>query len=131
MTIRVWMAVVLCVAIAGSGAARGASMGGVQQEDLLLAQAKQTMVKGGAGVAPGEAGLVNVNSASAAQLEALPGIGAAMAARIIEYRQKHGPFKRLDELMNVRGIGEKNFLKLKPLITLAAGKAEQGSGAEP
>ena len=70
---------------------------------------------------------MNVNTASAADFEALPGIGPKMAARIIEYRQKNGPFKKVEELMNVRGIGEKNFLKLKPQITVttAAAKAER------
>ena len=43
-----------------------------------------------------------------------------MAARIIEYRQKKGPFKKIEELMNVQGIGEKNFLKLKPQLTVGA-----------
>jgi len=69
-------------------------------------------------------GVVNLNSASAAELEKLPGVGAATAARIIEYRQKKGPFKKIEELMNVQGIGEKSFLKLKPQITI--GKAEEG-----
>ena len=63
---------------------------------------------------------VNLNSASQAQLETLPGIGAAAAKRIIEYRQKSGPFKKIEELMNVKGIGEKSFLKLKPHITVSA-----------
>ena len=44
--------------------------------------------------------------------------------RIVEYRQKNGPFKKIEELMNVRGVGEKNFLKLKPQITVGALKAE-------
>jgi competence protein ComEA len=65
-------------------------------------------------------GVVNINTASASDLEALPGIGAKTAARIIEYRQKNGPFKKIEELMNVRGVGEKNFLKLKPQISVAA-----------
>jgi competence protein ComEA len=63
---------------------------------------------------------VNLNSASVAQLEALPGIGKATAERIVEYRQKNGNFKKPEDLMNVRGIGEKNFLKLKPLVTVGA-----------
>src|SRR6266516_4199810 len=68
---------------------------------------------------PSAAGIVNLNSASAAQFETLPGIGAKTAARIVEYRQKNGPFKKIEELMNVRGVGEKNFLKLKDHITVA------------
>ena len=65
---------------------------------------------------------LNLNSASVAQLEALPGIGRATAERIVEYRQKSGGFKKAEDLMNVRGIGEKSFLKLKPLITVAAAR---------
>ena len=66
---------------------------------------------------------LNLNSASVAQLEALPGIGRATAERIVEYRQKNGGFKKAEDLMNVRGIGEKSFLKLKPLVTVAASRA--------
>ena len=77
--------------------------------------------------APATAGTVNLNTATAAQLEALPGIGKATAERIIEYRQKSGGFKKIEELMNVRGIGEKNFLKLKPLITVSAARAERAA----
>ena len=73
---------------------------------------------------PPVTGTININTASAAELEALPGIGAKTAARIVEYRQKNGPFKKIEELMNVRGVGEKNFLKLKPQISVAAARAE-------
>lgn len=62
---------------------------------------------------------INLNAATAAELEKLPGVGPAMATRILEYRQKSGGFKKVEDLMNVTGIGEKNFLKLKALVTVA------------
>jgi competence protein ComEA len=71
--------------------------------------------------------MLNLNTATAAQLEALPGIGKATADRILEYRQKSGGFKKIEELMNVRGIGEKSFLRLKPLITVTAPRSERAS----
>ncbi len=66
---------------------------------------------------------LNLNSATSAELEALPGIGKVTADRIIEYRQKSGGFKKVEDLMNVRGVGEKSFLKLKPLVSVAAPRA--------
>lgn len=71
---------------------------------------------------------INLNTATQAQLESLPGIGAKAAERILEFRQKNGSFKKIEDLMNVKGIGEKNFLKLKPYITVGAQKAEPSSG---
>jgi competence protein ComEA len=68
--------------------------------------------------------IVNINTASVAEFDALPGVGAKTAALIVEYRQKNGPFKKIEELMNVRGIGEKNFLKLKPQLTVGTAKAD-------
>jgi len=73
------------------------------------------------------AAIVNLNTASAADLQTLPGIGAKTAARILDYRQKNGPFKKIEELMNIRGVGEKNFLKLKNQITVTAAHAERGA----
>ncbi len=69
---------------------------------------------------------VNINTATQAQLESLPGIGAKAAARILEYRQKNGHFKKVEDLMNVKGIGEKSFLKLKPLLTVTEKAAPSG-----
>lgn len=71
---------------------------------------------------PSASALVNINTATVQELDGLPGIGLHMAQRIIDYRQKNGPFKRLDDLMSVQGIGEKNFQKLKPLITIGTPK---------
>jgi competence protein ComEA len=62
--------------------------------------------------------VLNLNAATVDQLETLPGIGRKTAERIIEYRTKNGGFKRIEDLMNVKGIGEKSFLKLKPLIAV-------------
>lgn len=64
--------------------------------------------------------LINLNTATAAELESLPGIGPKVAARIVEYRTKKGSFHKVEELMNVQGIGEKSFLKLRPQLTVAA-----------
>ena len=66
---------------------------------------------------------VNLNTATQTELETLPGVGPAVATRILEYRQKNGGFKKLEDLMNVRGIGEKTFLKLKPMLTITPPKA--------
>jgi competence protein ComEA len=68
--------------------------------------------------------MINLNSATAAQIASLPGIGLKTAELVVQYRQKNGPFKKIEELMNVRGIGEKSFLRIKDRITVAA-KAEK------
>jgi comEA protein len=61
---------------------------------------------------------ININTASSEQLQRLPRIGPAMAARIIEYRTQNGNFKSKEELMRVRGIGEKTFQNLKDIISI-------------
>ena len=71
---------------------------------------------------------INLNVATIDQLETLPGIGRKTAERIIEYRTKSGGFKRIEELMNVKGIGEKSFLKLKPLVVVPPPKTEKAPG---
>jgi competence protein ComEA len=68
---------------------------------------------------------VNLNTATAEQLATIPGVGPRMAERIIDYRQKNGGFKKLEDLMNVSGVGEKSFLKMKPLITVTPAKTGQ------
>jgi competence protein ComEA len=73
---------------------------------------------------------LNLNSATVQQLESLPGIGPRTAQRIVDYREKNGPFKRVEDLMNVQGIGEKSFLRLKPLVTVGSPKTEKPTGSD-
>lgn len=61
---------------------------------------------------------VNLNTANSQGLQVLPGVGPQTAAKIIEYRNDHGLFKKIEDIMNVSGIGEKTFEKLKAMITV-------------
>jgi competence protein ComEA len=70
---------------------------------------------------PGSASLlagvgIELNTATAADLEAIPGIGPTLASRIVQYREEHGPFGSLEELEEVRGIGSKTLWKIKPFL---------------
>jgi competence protein ComEA len=112
---RALLVVLAVVALAATGAAA---------EQKPAAPAKASAAAKGTPSSP-----VNLNTATKAQLETLPGIGAKAAERILEYRQKNGNFKKVEDLMNVKGIGEKAFLKLKPLITVAQ-KADAAGGAD-
>lgn len=64
---------------------------------------------------------LNLNTASKDELVALPGIGPAKAQAIVDYRNQHGPFKAVDEIRKVKGIGEKLFLQIKPELAIGAG----------
>lgn len=103
---RVWLPILVLIALV------------INSSPVSGAQAKTAPKASAAATAQ-----VNLNTATVAQLETLPGIGAATAKRIIEHRQKNGAFKKIEELMNIKGIGEKSFLKLKPLVTVAGEKA--------
>jgi len=64
-------------------------------------------------------GVVNVNTASAEQLTLLPGIGDARAREIVAARQKQGGFKRIEDLLAIKGIGEASLAKLRPYVSLS------------
>ena len=78
---------------------------------------------GGGSSAPGRpagagSGLVDLNTATASDLDTLPGIGPSLAAHIIDYRTTHGGFNTVDELRNVSGIGDAKFAEIKDLVTV-------------
>lgn len=97
---------------------------------LLLASSSFGLDTTGAPPAP--SGKVNINQASVEQIAYLPRIGTKVAARVLDYRKTHGQFARPEDLMEVKGIGEKLFLTLKPYIavsgpTTLAAKVRLGS----
>ncbi len=65
-----------------------------------------------------QGGLLDLNTATAAELEELPGIGPALAARIVDYRTTHGPFETLAEVQSVDGIGPATFTEIEPFLTI-------------
>lgn len=102
------MRTILAIAAVVTGLAGHASVATAQQNALQNA-AQPTSA-------------LNLNTATQADLEKLPGIGPATAKQILEYRQKNNGFKKVEELMNIKGIGEKTFLKLKSLVTVVPAK---------
>jgi len=74
--------------------------------------------KGSAGPAP-VGGKININTAGAAELDKLSGVGPALAERILQYRTEHGPFARPEDLENVSGIGAKTFEKMASQVTVS------------
>jgi competence protein ComEA len=60
--------------------------------------------------------VVDLNTATAEELTAVPGIGPSLSKRIVEFREQNGPFRRVEDVMKVRGIGEKSFQKIKPYL---------------
>ena len=73
---------------------------------------------GAAGAAPAESGTVSLNSASASELTALPGVGEATAAAIVAHREANGPFTAVEQLTDVRGIGPAKFEAMRDMVGL-------------
>ena len=86
-----------------------------------LALAMAVLLVSGTAMAAGKpapTAKVNLNTASIEQLTTLPGVGPKLAARIVEYRQKSGTFRSTQELINVKGVGEKSFAKIEAWLTV-------------
>ena len=92
----------------------------MQRSKLFLMVSLLVLLLSSFGFAQDENGAtqVNINTATVEQLATLPGVGQATATKIVEYREQNGMFKTVEELMNVKGIGEKKLEKIKSLITI-------------
>jgi competence protein ComEA len=64
-------------------------------------------------------GTVNINQATSPELARLPRVGVKLADRVVAHRTQHGPFKRIEDLMEVKGVGEKMFASLKPYLAVS------------
>jgi competence protein ComEA len=119
--------VIDAIRLAG-GAKRGADLASVNLAAFLTDAQQITVAKRGAapagggssvgGAGPGASAPVNINTATLEELETLPGIGPALGQRIIDYRTEHGPFRAVDDLLNVSGIGEKRLADIRSRITV-------------
>jgi competence protein ComEA len=92
--------------------------GGVSQGELSSRQGSGNSGAPVSGAVAASGGLININTATLEQLDSLPGIGPAIAQRIIDYRENAGGFKAVEEITQVSGIGDATLAKIKGLITL-------------
>ena len=110
------VAAILCAMIIGYNAFFVPDASGYQ---YFAASQAEIAVDSGADKTESPAiGVVNINTASEEELDTLPGIGPAIAAEIIAYREENGPFRSPEEIMSVNLIGEKTFEKMKAYITV-------------
>ena len=102
-----------------NGAVTTISINDVESAPLSSSDASTASSSAATGTAKNSSsGLININTATASQLTALNGIGETKAAAIVEYREQHGRFTSVDELLNVRGIGEKTLANIRGQITV-------------
>jgi competence protein ComEA len=85
---------------------------------LIATISSAAMAADSTAVAAPISGIVNLNTADAAQLAMLPRVGAKAAQRILDYRKEHGSFKKPSDLMQVKGFGEKSFERLAAYVTV-------------
>ena len=103
MLLSLFRCVILCSAVA----AAGASCVKLPRRAAATSPPESTVA----------APRVNINRATREELERLPGVGPALAARVVEHRERFGPFRRAEHLMAVRGFSERRFLELRPYIS--------------
>ena len=111
---------------AAGGARRGASLESLNLAMPLVDGTQVLVPRTAAGGAPGavasdgsaSTGKLNINTATASELEALPGVGEVIAQRIVDYRTANGPFGSVDELIDVSGIGESTLASMRELVTV-------------
>ncbi|MEU6430490.1 ComEA family DNA-binding protein [Microbispora sp. NPDC046973] len=116
---------------AAGGLRKGAKPGGINlarrlvDGEQIVAGSQATAGAGsatgpGSGMAPGTpgAGVVNLNTATVEQLDALPGIGGVIAQRIVDYRDAHGGFQSVDQLKDVPGIGDRKFAEMRDKVSV-------------
>ncbi len=109
--------------IADAVAAAGGLLAGADPTGLNLAAPVvdgQQVVVHGVGEAPNQQGPgpVHLNTATAADLEAIPGVGPVLAARIVEFRRSHGPFQAVEDLLDVAGIGEAKLAGMREAVVV-------------
>jgi len=111
---------------AAGGARRGAALESLNLAMPLVDGTQVLVPRAAAGGASGavasdgsaSTGKININTATASELEALPGVGEVIAQRIVDYRTANGPFGSVDELIDVSGIGESTLASMRELVTV-------------
>ena len=90
----------------------------VDGEQVVVGIAPRVPPSGSSGSSGASGGLINLNTATAGQLDSLPGIGPVLAQRILDWRTEHGRFVSVDQLRQVSGIGDAKFADVRPLVTV-------------